>query len=1017
MKRSCALGLQCRWVALVAVIVSFLVTESSAIPRSWNGGSGDWSVPALWNPNGLPGSGDETFISPTDGVSRTVTYNYAGPTVTLQALLLDLTGPPGAATTLAMPGNSLSATNQYVGYSGSAAFNQTGGTVDVDETLFVGYSFGSTGELFVSGASTTLESAWLSLGTNGEGQLTIENGGTVSVQNKTGIGDGLNSVGTALVSGAGSTLEFIGWVDVGSFGDGTLTINNQGLATGNGMYIGGAASGSGQLYVSNPGSAVDAGFISVGNQGQGELFLSDGGVATTEAGIVIGAGLDSFGAASISGSGSKLHAAWYLAVGDASVGSLLVENGGVAEADNSFSIGTNATGIGEARVTGTGSRLEGEWDVVTGNLGQGTLTVENGGLVTSPGWLIVGNQSGSHGSLYVNAGGTATTAQTIAIGHLAGSSGQAFVSGTGAKLLAGWMDVGKFAEGSLTIDDGGLAQIQNGTYIGGDATGEGEITVTGTGSKLQSVGWIDVGTAGHGKLILRDGGQATSGSLGIGTTVSGVGQVVVDGVGSAIQTNFGISVGSFNDGMLSVSSGGSVSALNGFEVGSSASGSGQVSVTGTNSSVSGAWYLVIGVSGEGTLTVGDGGAASTAGDFDVATQAGSSGVVHINSGGGVTTAVNSHVGGWWQQSGGQGRVNINSGGTFNVTGTLTIWNMAGNAVNLHGGTINTTGLNFNGNPSLLNWTSGTLHLTTSVTFDSSAPSNTTGAAFGFARTVSGGRTLKITGNETLGGVGSFGLNISTGGVHEVTGTLAISPFGALHLHNGGTITADTIQHMSGGTFNFTGGTLHVETFHGNLINAGGTLAPGNSPGTTTVFGNYTQSVGKLEIEIGAAEYDSLVVNGDASFGGVLEVLLTGGYSPEVGATFNILDWTGTRSGEFSLSLPALTGSLAWNTSDLYITGELSVVRLGYFGDVNLDGAVDTADYVAWRKTDSANPTGYIDFVRNFGQGTGGGSGSSLGSAAQIPEPSATILLLSALLGRALLRATRSPNPCCTVIAA
>jgi hypothetical protein len=78
------------------------------------------------------------------------------------------------------------------------------------------------------------------------------------------------------------------------------------------------------------------------------------------------------------------------------------------------------------------------------------------------------------------------------------------------------------------------------------------------------------------------------------------------------------------------------------------------------------------------------------------------------------------------------------------------------------------------------------------------------------------------------------------------------------------------------------------------------------------------------------------------------------------------------------------------------------------GDFNLDGAVDAADYVVWRKglgtTYAQNH--YAVWRANFGASLGPGSGSALPSAgplsAAVPEPTAQLLLLlgaaAALLG-------------------
>jgi hypothetical protein len=69
---------------------------------------------------------------------------------------------------------------------------------------------------------------------------------------------------------------------------------------------------------------------------------------------------------------------------------------------------------------------------------------------------------------------------------------------------------------------------------------------------------------------------------------------------------------------------------------------------------------------------------------------------------------------------------------------------------------------------------------------------------------------------------------------------------------------------------------------------------------------------------------------------------------------------------------------------------------GLTGDHNKDGAVDAADYVAWRKDPAAfggDPDGYNDWKENFGAGAGAGGGASA-----VPEPiGVTLLVIGGLL--------------------
>ena len=87
----------------------------------------------------------------------------------------------------------------------------------------------------------------------------------------------------------------------------------------------------------------------------------------------------------------------------------------------------------------------------------------------------------------------------------------------------------------------------------------------------------------------------------------------------------------------------------------------------------------------------------------------------------------------------------------------------------------------------------------------------------------------------------------------------------------------------------------------------------------------------------------------------------------------------------------------------------SFVAVTLPGDFNLDGIVDAADYVTWRKFDGTQE-GYDTWRANFGAvslAIGAGSGSS--SSTTVPEPaSALLLMLAAAIGTFLGRRIASP---------
>jgi hypothetical protein len=94
--------------------------------------------------------------------------------------------------------------------------------------------------------------------------------------------------------------------------------------------------------------------------------------------------------------------------------------------------------------------------------------------------------------------------------------------------------------------------------------------------------------------------------------------------------------------------------------------------------------------------------------------------------------------------------------------------------------------------------------------------------------------------------------------------------------------------------------------------------------------------------------------------------------------------------------------LAWDTSQLYTTGMLTVIGPELAGDFNGDAVVDSADYVVWRKGLGTTYTqdDYVSWRANFGQTVG--SGAKLSSAelmsATVPEPMTLVLLTVAAAG-------------------
>ncbi len=274
------------------------------------------------------------------------------------------------------------------------------------------------------------------------------------------------------------------------------------------------------------------------------------------------------------------------------------------------------------------------------------------------------------------------------------------------------------------------------------------------------------------------------------------------------------------------------------------------------------------------------------------------------------------------------------------------------------------------------------------------------------------------------------LNIASGWL-QVEDQLVIGSSlskGTLKL-SGGDLSTPILDKSSGATFAFTGGRLHAGTITFGVVNQGGTIAPGyrsaavaiqnatpvalSRIGQTHIEGNLTIQSGAVEIELaGTSSFDKLIVDGQMALGGVLQVLLSDGFTPQVGNSFDILDW-GNRTGAFaSLQLPGLSAHLTWSATQLYSSGILSVVST-LAGDFNQDAALTAADIpvmlaaltdLAAYKISHTLTDAQLALIGDF-DGDGGVTNRDIqnlldvvatqggGAAAAVPEPSSLALLI------------------------
>jgi T5SS/PEP-CTERM-associated repeat protein len=217
-------------------------------------------------------------------------------------------------------------------------------------------------------------------------------------------------------------------------------------------------------------------------------------------------------------------------------------------------------------------------------------------------------------------------------------------------------------------------------------------------------GWRGVvGSAGNGRLNIKNGGVAETGAAFVGESTGGAipidGSVLVEGANST-WTLSGLTVGDTGLGSLSITDGGHVSDVTGY-IGYDLDARGHVSVEGTNSSWTHSGDLYVGEAGQATLNIAGGGQVACADGF-IAYSAGT-GTVNVAgsapSGTGSNWTVNGRlmVGGI-VGSDGTATLRIQPEGNVNVVQDTVLF--SGDRVILEGGTLSTTEISFNmGGPS------------------------------------------------------------------------------------------------------------------------------------------------------------------------------------------------------------------------------------------------------------------------------------------------------------------------------
>lgn len=875
-----------------------------------------------------------------------------------------------------------------VGDSAVGALSIDDASVISSQSVSIGRQTDSTGTVTVNGHGSSLTNALnMVVGLLGNGNLAIAAGGTVTNDNGF-IAARFRSTSEVMVTGLGSEWINSGEVSVGHEGNGTLRILSGGYVQSTESFIAGLDGSTGSATVSGSGSVWDSNDeMCVGCMGQGSLVIENAAQVYADIGRV-GYKPDAVGSVTVSGRGSKWHTSVALSVGGDGDGGLNIEDSGAVHSGQVV-IGGNEGSVGVISIVGSDSVLNSTGGLTVGDRGTGTLEIrsaaninvrrdtwigkridngpavpggvgllqfDNGtlnttGLLASPAELMgtgTINTSRLVSDVAVVLNANSGYQQLITLNSLPGQNITMNLDASGSAGL-GAMGAGYRGVGSLLLADG-LSLPSEVGYIGYHPNSNGTVTVSGAGSHWSNIGDLTVGKAGAGVMSIQQGATVSNLNGVVGDTIGGAytsaGIVTVRDAGSLWQ-NFGaLTIGLAGDADLRVEAAGLVVSNDGI-IGEKSTSFGSVIVSETGS----AWKinkeLVVGRHGVGSLLIDNGGFVSS----EIGRVGNSSASSSVGS---VTVK-------------GPGSAWINQGQLFVTQGSLSIEDSGRlssqittlNAFAGRTATVTVTGPGSTWNNSsfiiVASFGAAVLKVENAGEVNSGGGIMALNAGGSSTVAVKGPESAwRINGDLTIGAAGAGFLTITDSGLVQVSedirlgfnssgsGTLTLSG-GMLKMRNG-----QIVKGTGAANLVFTGGTLmgaRVIDLGQPIVQAGGTLAPGNQIGLTRIVGDYTLTSGTVEIELGGVgnPLDLINVTGDidiAALGTTLDLSALGGMPA---GTYTVMQATGTVTGMFEniigLELFGLNATAQNTGSAITITLASDLI----FSDPNIDGFVGIED--------------------------------------------------------------------------
>jgi T5SS/PEP-CTERM-associated repeat protein/autotransporter-associated beta strand protein len=722
-----------------------------------------------------------------------------------------------------------------VAFKGNGSLRIADGVTVVSGGGRIGDKAGSHGTATVTGVGTKWSHNTLMVGVGGQGALTIESGAQMRSGWGCELGREPGSTGTVTVKGVGSKWTTDGEFYIGNEGTGTLIVEDGGELINSGVpypnpydcvYVGRLEGSSGTVTVHGAGSNWISDFtLYVGFRGNGALTVDDGGKASSLT-TYVGDDQTSTGAVIVRGAGSQLTSS-DLYLGRSGSATLTVVDGGLVAAQTIFASLADLSGNGT--IVAKGAVLDADFAIDSTHSTPRTLAFGSGGLlnVAFDGSGALGAGFKGNGSLRV-ADGVSVTSTDGYVGYSAGSTGTATLTGPGTKwTLSRSLSVGYSGNGSLTIESG--AAVSNVTgYIGQEKDSNGLVVATGAGSMWTCRKDLNIGYSGSGTLRVEAGGQVSNNFGRLGSYFVGSrGEAIVSGAGSQWTNKFSLYVGASGNGTLTVSDGGHVSNTTGY-IAYSSGKTGAATVSGAGSTWSNASALYVGYSGNGTMRIEAGGQVS-----NTLGRVGSGSAVTVTGPG--STWTNSDV--LQIASLGEGTLTVADGGLVTAKALYaSIGSLFGNGTIAVNGALLDADLIFTGDRGPTRTIAFGEGGALTVAVDGSAP---LGVGYG------GTGTLRIAEGAALASTeGYVGYNAGSHGVAIVSGA--------------GSRWANSSDVVVG---NYGGGTLIVE--NGGAVN-----------GTAFFIGRYGTAQGRVMIDGAGSKCDGKMYIGSAYGNGVLS--LTGG---------------------------------------------------------------------------------------------------------------------------------------------